>query len=282
MIQSQLELDHEGEAGVLGDVIVISRHLINRVREIADNWDPITLYTFYYYTAKWQKSNITKATTAYVAKGLRWSVERVQKNKNVLRELNLIKDVRRTDKGKVTGYYVKVCFMWAEKNHPTEKPGGGENQALDFSTPNALSKSKGNALSKSKINASQENRKIDWDSVKDEWNRLAKKNRFPTIARMTEDRKRKYKAITATKEDKKRFWEVLELELPRMSEFAHGETPDGTWVLSFDFVIHSEQNFTKVEERKYLDKKYLKPTKKKAPQGRRLDLMTREEILAEE
>ena len=251
MIQSQLELDHEGEAGALGDVIVISRHLINRVREIADNWDPITLYTFYYYTAKWQKSNITKATTAYAAKGLRWSIERVRKNKNILKGLNLIKDVtRRTDKGKVTGHFVLVRFMWAEKNHPTEKPGGGVNQGVDMTTPNALSKSKGNALSKNKINASEETSKINWDWVKDEWNRLAKKNRFPTIARMTQVRKRKYRARTATAEDKKRFWEVLELELPRMSDFAHGETPDGTWVLSFDFVVHSEQNFTKVEERK--------------------------------
>ncbi len=124
--------------------------------------------------------------------------------------------------------------------------------------------------------------KINWDWVKDEWNRLAKKNRFPTIARMTQDRKRKYKARTATAEDKKRFWEVLELELPRMSDFAHGETPDGTWVLSFDFVVHSEQNFTKVEERKYLDRKFLQPAKKKVPQGRRLDLMTREQAMSEE
>ena len=53
----------------------------------------IALYTFYYYTAKWQQTNQPKCTTDYVAKGLHWDRNKVSKVKKQLADLELIEDI---------------------------------------------------------------------------------------------------------------------------------------------------------------------------------------------
>ena len=52
----------------------------------------IALYTFYYYTAKWQGTNQPKCTTSYVANGLHWSENKVRKVKKQLIEFGLIEE----------------------------------------------------------------------------------------------------------------------------------------------------------------------------------------------
>ena len=76
--------------------------------------DLIALYHFYYYTAKWQQTNHAKATTPYVANGLKWSEPRVRKNKKVLIALGLIEDITKKDPitKSITGHYIKVNFIW--------------------------------------------------------------------------------------------------------------------------------------------------------------------------
>lgn len=74
----------------------------------------IALYTFYYYTAKWQATNQPKCTTDYVAKALHWNRNKVSKVKKQLLEFGLIEDVRTIDSKtkKVTGYYIKMNYIF--------------------------------------------------------------------------------------------------------------------------------------------------------------------------
>ena len=72
----------------------------------------VGLYSFYYYTAKWQKTNQPKCTTDYVAKGIGWNVAKVRKYKQKLIDLGLIEDVvAKDDKGKVAGHYIKLKYV---------------------------------------------------------------------------------------------------------------------------------------------------------------------------
>lgn len=71
--------------------------------------DLIALYSFYYYTAKWQKTNTIKANNKYVKKGLQWGDDRLVQTKNKLKELGLIEEIKRHgDDGKIKGYYIKI------------------------------------------------------------------------------------------------------------------------------------------------------------------------------
>lgn len=145
--------------------IVLSKHLIDILLAQENPADCIGLYTFYYYTAKWQKTNQPKATTEYTAKGLQWSPSRVRKTKNILRELKLIEDITAKKNNVITGHYIKVNFIWSRYNsHPNDFSQCGNSQSVDFLTVwetiegNTLSKNNLNALSKSIENALKKNK----------------------------------------------------------------------------------------------------------------------------
>jgi hypothetical protein len=123
--------------------------------------DLLALYAFYYYTAKWQKTNQPKATTNYAANGLKWTTDRIRNTKKVLIKLGLIENViSRNEENTITGHYIKINFIWSQ-THTNEnqyhgnstlrgKPECGASQSVGLGTPNALSSSNGNALSSSK------------------------------------------------------------------------------------------------------------------------------------
>jgi len=101
--------------------------------------DLIALYHFYYYTAKWQNSNNVKATTTYTARGLKWSTDRVRKNKKRLIELGFLKDVQKRDEqNKITGHFIQVNLIWESKATLPQKPPYGETHSVDSSGGNAL------------------------------------------------------------------------------------------------------------------------------------------------
>jgi|GEM_PF-1694181 len=97
----------------------------------------IALYTFYYYTAKWQATNQPKCTTDYTAKGLHWSIPRVRKVKKQLIEFGLIEDARIVDPQtkKVKAYYIKMNYIF--KKETLEKSQGAEIPPTGFETPKA-------------------------------------------------------------------------------------------------------------------------------------------------
>jgi hypothetical protein len=146
-----METQVEGSVGypVEQEPIVLSKGLMDTLLAQEKPSDLIALYTFYYYTAKWQKTNQPKATISYVAKGLGWGEQRVRSAKTRLRKLGLLEDVRQVDpkSGKSVGWYIKLQFIWKKENHPHSLPQGGNNHRVENKQVNALSANSKNALS---------------------------------------------------------------------------------------------------------------------------------------
>ena len=90
--------------------IILSKPLLDLFLKQENPADLIALYTFYYYTAKWQKTNQLKANSNYTQKGLKWGEKRFIKPKRILRKLGLIEDVfnKDTKTGKINGHYIKL------------------------------------------------------------------------------------------------------------------------------------------------------------------------------
>jgi hypothetical protein len=143
--------------------IVFSKHLMDILLSQPDYAEIFALYGFYYYTAKWQKTNQPKATSTYVQNGLNWGKHKVQSIKRRLKELKLIEDIQYYNKEKqITEHYIKVMFIWSKHPLPENRVG---TPLPDFSTGtktgtlNALSSNINiNALSSNKsfLNAREE------------------------------------------------------------------------------------------------------------------------------
>jgi len=143
--------------------IVVSKATMDLFLKSPKPGDLMSLYFFYYYTAKWQKTNQPKATTGYSAKGLKWSENRVRQAKKELIKLGLIENiVIRDPKTKsVTGHYIGIKFLWAKatltkstgwETHPNENPQCGKTHSVGNRNTNALSANSINALSANKEN----------------------------------------------------------------------------------------------------------------------------------
>jgi hypothetical protein len=192
--------------------IVLSKPLLDLLLKQKAFSALLALYTFYYYTAKWQGTNQPKATNSYVASGLNWSLKTVKKHKQSLKKLGLIKTVVRKHKttGKVLGFYVSVQFIWthekaleATKNEQsnqwvTEYPTGTQNQrgklATDGkSTPQMLEgENKKNALNSiTKKNLQKRKKFKQIGKLKRTKTKLQPKSKKPTIA----DRNKIFKPI---------------------------------------------------------------------------------------
>lgn len=121
--------------------IVLSKPLLDVLLKQEHYPELIALYCFYYYTAKWQKTNQPHATTAYVSQGIGWHENKVKKIKKILKELGLISNVVGRDKEKkITGHYIKVNFIWS-KTHPDlqhDQPTGRISHRVGILAPNSL------------------------------------------------------------------------------------------------------------------------------------------------
>jgi hypothetical protein len=137
----------------------------------------LSLYSFYYYTAKWQETNRVYATTAFVSKGLHWTEEKVRKIKKILLDMCLIAEYRQRtqDNSRILKCYIEVNIVWQmsdiqdnniENNNTTEILHPSQNKGVETLHPsnttpkyyytlenqgaNALSNNNRNALSKNK------------------------------------------------------------------------------------------------------------------------------------
>ena len=134
------------------ELIILTKQTLDEFFKQENAADLISLYVFYYYTAKWQKTNQIKATTEYTSKGIGMGLGNVRKVKKQLIELGLIEDVEKKDElGKITGHYIKVNYIFKKQTenntHPNEKPQGGETHSVGNRETNALSINNINALS---------------------------------------------------------------------------------------------------------------------------------------
>ena len=144
------------------EITILSKQTLDAFWKQKNPAELIGLYCFYYYTAKWQKTNQPKATIAYCAKTLKWGMNKTRKNKQKLIDLNLIEDVRHIDKKskKVKGWYVKVKYLWEKETHPISFGEGGEEKTTLPVLPQGgemggkcLSANTINALSVNNLNA---------------------------------------------------------------------------------------------------------------------------------
>lgn len=144
---------------IANELIIIPKAVIDEFLKHKNPADLIALYSFYYYTAKWQQTNQPKATTNYTSQGLHWSQDKVRRVKKQLIEIGLVKDVKAIDKKthKITGWYIKVNYIFKRSTideiKPTllEKPEGGNGHSVETEGTNALSSSSLNALSSSSL-----------------------------------------------------------------------------------------------------------------------------------
>lgn len=158
----QTEIDGEMEMiDIANHLVVIPKAVFDIFLKRSDPADLIALYVFYYYTAKWQKTNRIRATTGYCATGLHWGEERVRKAKKQLIELDLVHDVRTIDKEsrKAKGWYIQITYIMKNENVVNHLkttlpplPDGGSSHKVESEYTNALSNSTLNALSNSTLN----------------------------------------------------------------------------------------------------------------------------------
>ena len=93
------------------NIMIISKQTMDLFLTVEKPSDCIGLYLFYYYTAKWQKTNTVKCTTSFATKGLHWTKERTISAKKTLMEAGLIEDITRKNKnGQINGWYIKVIY----------------------------------------------------------------------------------------------------------------------------------------------------------------------------
>ena len=137
---------------------VISKQLSDLILAQDKPADLIALYWFYYYTAKWQGTSQPKAVNKYVAKGLKWTEEKVSKRKRNLIDLGLIENITSYDPATkcVNGHYIKIYFMWSQTR---EKPGGGDFQGLVNTGVNPKDSNRLNPKDSNRLNTKETNRK---------------------------------------------------------------------------------------------------------------------------
>lgn len=100
------------------DPIVIHRSIYRILVKEKAYSNLITLYLFYYDTAKWQKTNKPKVTNTYCCKGLNWGVAKQQITRTALTKLGYVEPVviTKNANGKLwKAHYVKVNFVWSLK-----------------------------------------------------------------------------------------------------------------------------------------------------------------------
>lgn len=96
----------------LHQTIGITRATFQFLRESESPSDSIALFTYYCYTARWQKSETAKASVHFLAERLGMSVRRVRQARGILRSLKLIEDNNALDeRGKVVHWCVKVNHL---------------------------------------------------------------------------------------------------------------------------------------------------------------------------
>lgn len=144
------------------ELVILTKQTLDIFLKQENPSELIALYTFYYYTAKWQKTNQPKCTTEYVSKCLHWNRHKVIRIKKQLLDFGLIEDTRIVDETtkKVIGYYVKMNYIFKkttlEKTQCAQKPHTGfeapqasvsKSDTVENGHTNALSTVNENALS---------------------------------------------------------------------------------------------------------------------------------------
>ena len=103
---------------IADDLLIINKITIDRLFN-EENLNCLTLYLFYYKTAKWQNHNPIKASDDYCKKCLHWGIDKLQATKKRLKDMELIEIIqRKNEQGKIEGWYIKVNYLVNETTIP--------------------------------------------------------------------------------------------------------------------------------------------------------------------
>ena len=120
---------------------------------------------------------------------------------------------------------------------PSSASASSSSSAKNLKTPNGVSS--GSLFG-------EEGSRIDWTAVINRWNKIAKAHDRPKLSSLNETRRKHYRArLKATPN----FWEVLELEIPRLGEHARSAKNYCT----FPWLISSQEKLDKLAEGNYRD-----------------------------
>ena len=112
-------------------LIILTKQTLDIFLQQDNPAELIGLYTFYYYTAKWQNTNQIRCTTSYAANGLHMGEQKIRTLKKQLVDLGLIEDIAvRGNTNKIEGHYIRVNYVFKQetvekyatlaKNHSVE------------------------------------------------------------------------------------------------------------------------------------------------------------------
>lgn len=210
--------------------------------------DAIALYVFYYYTAKWQRTNCPRCTAGYVGKALSWGMDKIQRTKKILLEAGLIEDITsRNDSNKIIGHYIKVNFIWKkgtlqQDSQVPDLPGTGKSQALENKVTNALSTNSKNIFCNKNIPLPSP------DDIFRLWNNYVKDSPLPIAHRLTSTRIKhlnaRIKEYPTIREWREIFSRVLR------SSFLTGNNDRG-WKATFDWLISNDDKIVRLLEGRY-------------------------------
>ena len=93
------------------NLLILHKATIDKLYQLENAADCISLYVFYYKTAKWQKTNVIKASDEYVKQCLKWGNDKIRKTKQTLKENGLINIVQARTDNKISGWYIEVCYL---------------------------------------------------------------------------------------------------------------------------------------------------------------------------
>ena len=95
------------------ELVILSKQTLDLFLSQENCSDLISVYTFYYYTAKWQKTNQPKATDRYVMKALHMGQKTLNKAQKFLIDNGIIEKITtRNKKGEINGWYIKLNYIW--------------------------------------------------------------------------------------------------------------------------------------------------------------------------
>ena len=133
---------------IKNEMIVLSKQTLDLFLEQKNSKDLIAVYVFYYFTAKWQKTNQPWCADKFVMMGLKMGKKTFSEAKKFLMTEHFISKVPARDrKGKITKWYVKLNYIWKQSSIPEmeidqspQNPPSGEQEtnALSANTVNAL------------------------------------------------------------------------------------------------------------------------------------------------
>lgn len=266
-------------------LLILHKATIDKLFQLENSADCIALYVFYYKTAKWQKSNVIKASDEYVKKCLKWGNDKIRKTKQTLKENGLINIVQARTDNKISGWYIEVCYLVSQKstqnidikildsknsqNQQVAKPTSSNEETSALKEYIKCLKKEIEVL---KNNNTEENKEENSkDDIIQIFNELCIS--LPKVKTVTETRKKAAKTI-AKKYSVEQIKEVF--KKAESSDFLKGKN-NRDWQANFDWLM-KDSNFAKVLDGNYDNKK----VDKGKVQGAAYDLELFEKMLNED